>query len=148
MEIKSILWPTDFSERSEKALPYIISLIEKYHTEIHVMYVVEDLAYYHTWLGGSAPSQVEAITHKWKETAEEKLGPLCDQFPSECPLTIKHVSMGDPAQEILKTIDKEEIDIVVMATRGATGQFTYGSVTEKVVKNSSVPVLSVPVKDN
>ena len=107
MEIKSILWPTDFSERSEKALPLIISLIEKYQTEIHVMYVVEDLSYYHTWLGGSAPKQVEDITHKWKETALEKLEPLCDQFPSECPLAIKHVTMGDPAQEILKTIDRE-----------------------------------------
>jgi nucleotide-binding universal stress UspA family protein len=144
MEIKRILWPTDFSERSEKALPLINSLIEKYQPEIHVMYVVDDLSYYQTWLGGRAPIQVEDITHKWKETAEEKLGPLCDQFPSECPLSIKHVSMGDPAQEILKTIDREEIDIVVMATRGAKGQFHYGSVTEKVVKNSPVPVLSVP----
>ena len=147
MEIQRILWPTDFSESSEKALPLITSLIEKYQAEIHVLYVVEDLFYYHTWLGGKAPSQVEAIVHKSKETAEEKLGPLCDQFLSECPLSIKHVSMGDPAHEILKAIDKEEIDLVVMATRGATGKFTYGSVTEKVVKNSAIPVLSVPVKD-
>ena len=56
--------------------------------------------------------------------------------------------MGDPAHEILKAIDKEEIDLVVMATRGATGKFHYGSVTEKVVKNSPVPVLSIPVRDN
>jgi len=147
MEIQRILWPTDFSERSAKALPVIISLVEKYQVEIHVMYVVEDLSYYQTWLGGNAPKQVETIMHKSKETAQEKLGPLCDQFLSECPLTIKHVAMGDPAQEILKAIDKEEIDIVVMATRGAKGQFAFGSVTEKVVKNSPVPVVSVPVKD-
>ena len=88
MEIKRILWPTDFSERSEKALPLITSLIEKYQTEIHVMYVVEDLSYYQTWLGGNAPNQVEAIMHKSKETANEKLGhsaigsPTNARFPS------------------------------------------------------------------
>ena len=52
--------------------------------------------------------------------------------------------MGDPAQEILKAIEREGIDIVVMATRGAKGKFGFGSVTEKVVKNASVPVVAVP----
>ena len=40
MELKKILWPTDFSENSAHALPYVGSLTEKYQTEIHLLYVI------------------------------------------------------------------------------------------------------------
>jgi len=53
--------------------------------------------------------------------------------------------VGDPAKEILKLIDKEKVDLVVMASHGAKGNFRFGSVTEKVLKNSPVPVTVVPV---
>ena len=44
MEVKKLLWPTDFSGSAEKALPFVQSLTEKYGTEIHVLYVIEDIA--------------------------------------------------------------------------------------------------------
>ena len=43
MEVKRILWPTDFSKNAAWALPYVTSLTEKYETEIHVLYVIEEL---------------------------------------------------------------------------------------------------------
>ena len=43
MEMKKILWPTDFSENAESALPYVESLGEKYQTEVHVLYVIPEL---------------------------------------------------------------------------------------------------------
>jgi nucleotide-binding universal stress UspA family protein len=55
-------------------------------------------------------------------------------------------AIGDPAQEILKLIDKEKVDMVVMATTGHKGHFRFGSVAEKVVKNSKVPVVTIPVE--
>lgn len=146
MEIKKILWPTDFSSNAEAALPLIYSLIEKYQAEIHVMYVVEDLAFYNTWLGGDAPRRVEEMAHMTADAAQEKLGPICDKFAiDECPLSVKTVAKGDPAQEIIRYANKEQIDIIVLANKGAKGHFQFGSVSEKVVKNSSIPVLTVPV---
>jgi len=55
------------------------------------------------------------------------------------------VAVGDPAQEILKLIAAEKVDIVVMASHGEKGHFRFGSVTEKVLKNSPVPVTIIPV---
>jgi nucleotide-binding universal stress UspA family protein len=52
--------------------------------------------------------------------------------------------VGDPAQEILKLVEKEHIDMVVMSTRGAKAHFRFGSVAEKVVKYATVPVVTVP----
>ncbi|MGD9350535.1 MAG: universal stress protein, partial [Desulfobacterales bacterium] len=49
MEVTKVLWPTDFSSSSEKALPYVTSLTQKYQAEIHVLYVIEDIAHHDGW---------------------------------------------------------------------------------------------------
>ena len=76
----------------------------------------------------------------------KRLDEICAKHLKGCPLYIKHVAIGDPAQEILKMIQKENVNMVVMASRGREGHFDFGSVAEKVVKNSSVPVVTIPVR--
>jgi nucleotide-binding universal stress UspA family protein len=61
---------------------------------------------------------------------------------------IRHIDIGDPARKILDFIDQNKVDMVVMATRGEKGDFPFGSVTEKVIKNASVPVVSIPTKED
>jgi nucleotide-binding universal stress UspA family protein len=145
MEVKKILWPTDFSDKSEAALPYVVSLTEKYQTEVHVLYVIQELGFHEPWYGEFDHSHIDKI-HDWeKKTASKRLDQICENHLQGCPLYIKHIAIGDPAQEILKLIEKEKVDMVVMATRGRKGHFQFGSVTEKVTKNSPVPVVTVPV---
>lgn len=52
---------------------------------------------------------------------------------------------GSPAKEILKTIEKEDVDLVIMGSSGKTGfdKFLLGSVADKVVKNFKHPILIV-----
>jgi nucleotide-binding universal stress UspA family protein len=45
----------------------------------------------------------------------------------------------------MKLIDLEKIDMVVIATHGQKGHFHFGSVAEQVVKNSPVPVITIPI---
>jgi nucleotide-binding universal stress UspA family protein len=144
MEFKKILWPTDFSGSAEKALPYVRSLTEKYNTEIHVLYVIEDIAHHKSWYGDFEQSRIEKIL-KWEEkTATQRLDQVCASYLEGCPLYIKHIAVGDPAREILKLVDKEKVDAIVIATRGAQGHFNFGSVAEKIVKNAPVPVITIP----
>ena len=146
MELKRILWPTDFSGSAEQALRYVQSLSEKYQTEVHVLYVIEELAYHEPWYGDFDRSHIEKI-HEWeKNTAQKRLDEVCENHLQGCPLYIKHIAIGDPAQEILKLIDQERVDLVVMATHGRKGLFRFGSVAEKVVKNSPVPIVSIPIE--
>ena len=146
MKVKKILWPTDFSANADKALGYVSSLSEKYQTEVHVLYVIDDLGYHEPWYGDFDQTHIEKI-HRWeKEKAEERLEQICEKYLSGCPLYVKHIAIGDPAREILKLIDKEKADMVVMATHGRKGHFHFGSVTEKVLKSSPVPVVTIPVK--
>ena len=146
MEMKKILWPTDFSNAAEKALPQVKSLTEKYDAEIHVLYVMEDIPRHEPWYGVLNQEHVEEFSEKTHRAANKHLEQICDKYLDGCPLYIKHVATGDAAQEILKLIETEGIDMVVMATRGKKAHFPFGSVTEKVVKNSPVPVITVPVK--
>ncbi len=62
-----------------------------------------------------------------------------------CPLYIKHTVVGDPAREILNLAQKENIDMIVMAAKGRKDVFGFGSVAEKVSKNTSVPLVVIPV---
>jgi nucleotide-binding universal stress UspA family protein len=145
MEVKKILWPTDFSDNSEKALPYVTSLGEKYQTEVHVLYVIPELANHEPWYGEFDQSHIDKI-HDWeRKTAEKRLSEICEKYLDGCPLYIRHIAMGDPAEEILKLVEKEKVDMVVMASHGRKGHFHFGSVAEKVVKNAPVPTITVPI---
>ena len=145
MKMKKILWPTDFSENAEAALPYVESLGEKYQTEVHVLYVIQELGEHEPWYGTFDRSHIDKI-HKWEEkTAQNRLDEVCDKHLQGCKLYIKHVALGDPAEVILKMVEEEKIDMVVMVSHGRKGIFHYGSVAEKVVKNSPVPVVTVPI---
>jgi nucleotide-binding universal stress UspA family protein len=60
-------------------------------------------------------------------------------------LYIRHVAVGDPVQEIIKLIDKEDVDLVVMASRGSEGHFDVGSVAQKLLQGSTIPIVTIPV---
>jgi nucleotide-binding universal stress UspA family protein len=146
MDVKKILWPTDFSRIAEKALPHVKSLTEKYGAEIHVLYVIEDVAHHDGWYGAFEDKRVKELMEHANKTASRRLSQICEKYLDGCPLYIKHVAVGDPAREILKLIKTEGVDLVVMASHGEKGNFRFGSVAEKVMKNSPAPVTIIPVE--
>ena len=117
---------------------------QKYQAEIHVLYVIEDIAHHEWWYGDFDKARVDKLMERAKEMAQKRLS-QSPKYLDGCPLYIKHVAIGDPAQEILKLIDEEKVDMVVMATQGEKGNFRFGSVTEKVLKNSKFPVTTIPI---
>ncbi len=145
MEIKRILWPTDFSGNSEKALPYLQSLTKQYAAQVHVLYVIQEIAHPESWYDNFGAGHIEALIKLSEKSARQQLDQVCQQYMEGCPLYAKHIAVGDPAQEILNFITAKKMDLVVMATRGEKGHFQFGSVCEKVMKNSPVPVITIPI---
>ena len=146
MEVKKILWPTDFSGSAEKALPYVTSLNQKYNAEIHILYVIEDISHHESWYGDFNKEHIENLMGWAKKSSKKRLDQICDKYLKGCPLYTKHIAIGDPSDEILKLIEGENIDMVVMTSQGHKGNFQFGSVSERVLKNSSVPVTIIPIK--
>ena len=145
MQVKKLLWPTDLSGNAAKALPYVTSLTEKYQTEVHLLYVIEDVAHHESWYGEFDRSHIDKIQEWEKKTAEKRLDQICNKYLKGCPFYNKHIALGDPAKEIMNFIEKERVDMVVMATHGRKGHFPFGSVTGKIVRSSSVPVVTIPI---
>ena len=146
MDIKKVLWPTDFSSSAEAALDYVKTLSQNYKAEIHVVHVFEDIIRHQAWYGEFDDKHVERLLEKARKRADERLEQICERHLEGCPLYIKHVAVGDPAAVILNLIEQEQVDLVVMATRGESGTFRFGSVAEKVVKHSPVPVTTIPTE--
>lgn len=144
MEIKKILWPTDLSGRAKQALNYVRSLTDRYGAEIHVLYVITDLAHHRGLYGNFEQGHIDKIIAWENKRANKRLDTICQEELNGCPLYVKHVAVGDPAQEIITHIIKENIDMVVLATKGTGGHFEFGGVTEKVVRHSPVPVVTIP----
>ena len=145
MKIERILWPTDFSENAAQALNLVTSLAEKYQAEIHILYVLKDYPAYGASYGQHNPDDYQKMKDWEQQFAEKRLDEICEKFLNACPLYFRHISIGEPAKEILKTIQKEGIDIVVMASRGSESHFDFGSVAERVIKCTDKPTIIIPV---
>jgi nucleotide-binding universal stress UspA family protein len=144
MEIARILWPTDFSDAAATAERYVISLSRKYNAEVHLVHVADDLSQYeHYWGSGPSPQHVDELREYALRVSREHLDHLCKSRLTGCPRYVMHVVLGNPAREILRLIDEINPDLVIMATRGMKDVFPFGSVAERVIKSSPVPVLTI-----
>ena len=79
------------------------------------------------------------------EGSEKRLYEFVDEHFSEFPQTKTAVVAGDASEEIINYIQENKIDLVIMATHGRKGmdKIIFGSVAERVVKTSPVPVMVV-----
>ncbi len=145
MKIQKILWPTDLSENAAVALPYVTDLAQRYGAEIHILYVLKEYVEFGASYGYYDPADYDKMRQWEKDTANKRLDELCEKFLHSCPLYIRHISVGNPAKEIMKFIETQQIDLVVMAGRGSESHFQIGSVVDKVLRCSTAPLLIVPV---
>ncbi len=148
MKIDAILWPSDLSVRSAQALPLVRLLSEKLGAAVHLLYVVDDVRRFEHFYGQAAPDLLKNLQEAETRSAQAMLEHVCAKDLQGCPNYYRHLRQGDPAQQILALADEIKASLIIMATHGAgrdpeEPRF-FGSVAEKVVKSSRVPVLTVP----
>lgn len=143
-----ILLPTDGSKYAEKAAKHAIWIASHSNAEIIALNVVDTSSL----VGLPAEDLTIRVTEILKEEAHKSLDNIENmmlEFRKEGMgkdiKLIKESKEGSPADVILKTVDEEGVDLVVMGTSGKHGldRFLLGSVTEKVVRSAKCPVLAV-----
>lgn len=143
IEIKSILFPTDFSEYSNHALKYAVALAESFKATLLVLHVCEHpiagsgIEPYHF----TAPEYVVDLEQRERKALDALVGQLRDKH-----LDIESVFIvGKAYHEIVKTARQREVDVITMATHGSKGisHLVFGSTAEKVVRLAPCPVLTV-----
>lgn len=140
--IKRILVPTDFSEFSLAGMDYVISLSVLYDAQIFLLNVIdhEPTLTFHT-----VDLHSETLLRDNTRKAEAYLSTIIKQKFQDMKNILPMVRHGDPARVIVKVAREEGVDLIIMATHGRTGfaHVLLGSVAEKVVRHSSIPVLTV-----
>ncbi len=142
--IKKILVPTDFSEHAENALKVAAELARKNEAEIYLLHMLElPLHLANEGGGGQLP---EALF--FMKLAHQKFEKFMDKEYMEDLTVYETVELHTTHEGIIDSVEKNNIDLVVMGSEGATGlkEMFIGSNTEKVVRHSKVPVLVIKRK--
>jgi nucleotide-binding universal stress UspA family protein len=142
--IKKILVPTDFSEQAENALRVAADLARRHGSEINLLHMLElPMQLVDGATGGSKSDLPEAIF--FMKLAHQKFENMMNA-PFLEGISVHETAEFDGAFEgIMEYTEKYHADLVVMGSHGATGlhELLIGSNTEKVVRNSKVPVLVI-----
>jgi nucleotide-binding universal stress UspA family protein len=132
--LSRILFCTDFSENSERALNYAISATAEYDAELALLHVLEDV-----------PSPLK--TEETIAIATEQLNKLVPQEERKTLKTKTAVRIGKSYEQIIQFALEAQIDMVTMGVsgRGALDRAVFGSTTYRVIQLGPCPVLAVPV---
>ena len=137
-----ILLPTDGSEGSEAPLEHALSIAEKYDAELHVIFVAD--------IRVDSSSDIWAnVLGQLEEVGDEATDKLVEKIRDSDFEVSKEVIRGIPHKEINSYAEENDIDLITVGTHGRTGmdRILLGSVTEKIVRTSEIPVLTVGRKD-
>lgn len=134
-----ILVPTDGSEGAGVAIRPAVDIASKYDARVHALSVIEPMALGVDVRSKAIIDSLEKAAQDAVETVEER---ATQASVSGVETAIEH---GSPYREIRSYVDEYEIDLVVMGTHGRSGieRYLLGSVTEKTVRTSPVPVMTV-----
>jgi len=147
---EKILVPLDGSRVGEAALPYVENLVTKFlpepNVEVTLMQVMSSLSHY--VVAGEATARVpytEQEIKQMEKTAVSYLRKAGKTLRDKGAKTKTRVVVGHAAEEIIKAADELNVDFIAMSSHGRSGlsRWAFGSVTDRVVRAGTKPVLVV-----
>ena len=149
-----ILLPVDGSDETTEAVDHAVSLANTPDPSIHLLYVVDERKFTDPaplFKSDVTDVRTNELLAQYKEEGEKALARISTSIAERNPdvETVNAVEQGVPYEEIRRYAREEDIDAVVMAThqRSERDRQLLGSVTERVVRTSDVPVFVVPPAD-
>lgn len=138
-----ILFPIDLTESSEKLVPHVTTMVERFKAQLNVLYVVRVFQYF-TNIYVPNPS-IDLFETELVEGAHKKMAEFMDTHFSQYSNAKGEVVLGDPSDAILNYNREHDIDMVIMGTHGRKGldRVIFGSVAERVIKWARIPVLVI-----
>ena len=140
IRLKSVLIATDFSEASEKPLRHALAIARHYGSKFYLAHVISSLGF--TLVGPDAV--IAAAEAGWRD-ARQLEGTL---IQSGALAGLRHeviVCQGDVWKELEKLVRQEQVDLLVIGTRGrrGLGKLLLGSVAEQIFRHAGCLVLTV-----
>jgi nucleotide-binding universal stress UspA family protein len=142
-QYEQLLIPTDGSPEAEAAVAHAVELANRYDATLHALSVA-DVSHFR-----GLDVDTSVIVEGFEEEARTAVDYVADTG-AEAGVTVKTtVGQGSVSETILEYIAENDIDLVVVGTRGHHGleRYLLGSVAERLVRRSPVPVLTVRTED-
>ena len=150
---KEILVPLDGSELSASSIPTARQLAEALGARIHLLQITTQTEEFAVMRGaefgtmGSDYSQqvLDEVLTAQRDRIERYLSEVGDDLTSVGLNVTKAVEDGQPAEKIVDYAEASGIDLIIMSTHGRGGvrRFLVGSVTDKVIRSTHLPVLVI-----
>ncbi len=145
MQIKTILFPTDFSNGARAAMDHAVSLASDYKAKLILLYVIQDISIAEWYIPSSL--SVTDLVEEMQKSAWKEMDKWTAEVSAKVGDVAKAVVRGVPFVEIIKTAKEKNADLIVIGTHGRTGidHMLFGSTAEKVVRKAPCPVLTVRI---
>ncbi len=142
---EKILYPTDFSEVSKKAMDFIKQLKGAGTREVVVFHVIDERIIDRIQHHSESGIGLEVIGKKMEENARAEISAIGEELKKSGFKVKTRIDRGIPFREILKAEQEENISVVVIGSHGVSciEEMFLGSCSEKVIRKSSKPVLVV-----
>lgn len=136
-----ILVPTDGSDAALEAVEHAFPIAERFDATIHVLHVIEAAL-----VGHSAPAlDRDSVREALQDEGERAVTAVEERAADRGVASTGDVVEGVPETAILEYADDHGIDMIAMGTHGRDGldRYLVGSVTERVIRRTDVPVVVV-----
>jgi len=145
MKINRILVPVDYSPGSLQALKYAADLAKPLGAELLALAVVEPILFVVPDYAGAQSSTLAELINEQRRAARAELARLERRYAKRGVRLRPLVLIGRPSTAINETATRLKADLIIMATHGRTGvsRLLMGSVTERVVRTATCPVLTL-----
>jgi nucleotide-binding universal stress UspA family protein len=150
--MKKILVPTDFSKPAQMAVDVAADIAKKSNAELILLHVAEEATGNSFNIEGEAQTsenwEDKIFTLKLIERGKKQLAKLAEDSKLSGVKVRQELRLGSPFHGMNTIITEHKVDLVVMGTAGQTKleDMIIGSNTEKVVRHSNCPVLTVHKK--
>ncbi|HMJ13876.1 MAG TPA: universal stress protein [Polyangiaceae bacterium] len=145
---KRLLVPVDYSAGSRRALEFALGLAESLEADVHVLHVWELMPHPPSGMRVQTPDgRSQLLTELIQKNAEDDMNGFLAKVAF--PASVRHthaIESGEPTRRIVEAARAGDYTMIVIGTegKGALAQFVVGSVAEKVLRHSAIPVLMVP----
>lgn len=147
---KKILYPTDFSDVSRKALAYIKQLHPAGAAQVVILRIIsektaERISQGVAWVGMEVGDFVEQTYEKLTDEAYEQIKSVETELKEAGFDTKTMVERGDPYSKILKVAEQEDVSIIILGSHGRSNlsSVLLGSVSGHVIRHAQKPVLVI-----
>jgi nucleotide-binding universal stress UspA family protein len=148
-----VLFPTDFSAPSMRAMDYIMDLKDAGTLEVVMVHVIDQkditmIAAGGAGFLGTVPDVETEVQRRLREDIQNSIIDTRRKLEREGLAVRVRTPLGDPGKEIVKAADEEQASLIIMGSHGRSNirDRLLGTVSEYVVKNAHQPVLIVKRK--